>query len=67
MTGLNFLMHLLSDCNVQNTSFVYSYEENQISECYFLMYSVTPINVVGNGTVTSILQDHNVSSGKQII
>ncbi len=62
--GIAASMHLLSNCNLQNTTFVYNYEENEIEECYFLTYSITPINSVGNGTVTTIIQEHDFSSGK---
>ncbi len=60
-------MHLLSDCNVQNTSYVYYYQENEIGQCYFLKFSITPINLVGNGTISTMLQKHDFRSGKKNI
>ncbi len=65
--GVTLSMHLLSDCNVQNTSYVYYYQENEIGQCYFLKFSITPINLVGNGTISTMLQEHNFRSGKKNI
>ncbi len=58
-TIFKYSSHLLSECYVHNTSYVFNYNVTELGRCYSLRYEITSVNFIGNGTIASIKQTNS--------
>ena len=65
---IEYSSHIFSMCNHETTSFKFNFGNLEFNACYMLLYAITPVNVAGNGTISTFV-DHqqNFSSGNAFL